>query len=124
MVCTEKVVKFELGSKKWSLGEARRKIWIHTAENINMTRSIRKGWALIRKLGGASKQFQKKPKMSTDRIDRRVVQTSKVSSDEFTSLITRKYRVACKRIPKSCVLSRPFSVDEVNVALNTIKNGK
>lgn len=33
-----------------SLDEARKKKWIHTIENIDMTRSSRKGWALVRKL--------------------------------------------------------------------------
>lgn len=37
-----------------SLDDARRSKWIHTVESIDMRRSSRKAWSLIRKLGGAS----------------------------------------------------------------------
>lgn len=38
-----------------SLDEARKQRWINTVENIDLSRSSRKGWSLIGKLGGGSK---------------------------------------------------------------------
>lgn len=108
-----------------SLDEARKQKWIHTVENIDMKRSSRKGWSLLRKLGGAPKLFRKKPEISANRIAPKLVQTSKAPADKnFTSRITRKYRIARKRTPKSSEISRPFSPAEVKEAIGNMKNGK
>lgn len=108
-----------------SLDEARKQKWIDTVENIDMRRSSRKGWALVRKLGAAPKLNRKKPKISPDKIACKLVQTSKVPADKnFTSRITKQYRDARKRTPKSSELSRAFSPNEVNEALDNMKNGK
>lgn len=108
-----------------SLDDARRSKWIHTVENIDMRRSSRKAWSLIRKLGGASKQTNRKPRMSANRIARRVVRMSKAPANKnFTSRITKKYRELRKRTPKTGNLSRSFSVNEVNEGLSAMKNGK
>lgn len=108
-----------------SLDEARKERWTQTVENIDMKRSSRKGWALIRKLGGASKIIRKKPEISANRIARKLVQTSKAPYDKnFLSRITKKYRDAWKTTPKRTVITRAFSVNEVNAAVSNMKNGK
>lgn len=108
-----------------SLDEARKQRWVNTVENIDLTRSSRKGWSLIRKLGGASKLNNQKPEINADRIARRVVRNSKDPSRKFfTSQIIRAYRRLRRNIATDSELTRPFSVDDVNVALMYMKNGK
>lgn len=83
-----------------SLDEARKQRWIETVENINMTKSSRKGWSIIRKLGGASKLCKKKPKINADRIARRVVRSSKAPPKKyFTKKVTQTYRMIRKGTP-------------------------
>lgn len=73
-----------------SLDHARKQRWIETVENIDLSRSSRKGWATIRKLGGASKLSRTKSKMNADQVARRLVQSSKAPSDKrFSRIINR-----------------------------------
>lgn len=108
-----------------SLDIARKERWINTVENIDLKRSSRQGWSLIRKLGGASKINKTKPKITADRIARRVVQSSKAPSNKvFSNKIIRAYRELRKKTPMDSELSAPFTVDDINLALMTMKNGK
>lgn len=108
-----------------SLDDARKQRWVATVENINLTHSSRKGWALIRKLGGASKLNNRKPKVNADRIARRVVQSSKAPSKKiFSNKITQAYRELRKTTPNHSELSRHFSLEDINQALLYMKNGK
>lgn len=59
-----------------SLNEARRSRWIETVEKMDMKRSSRKGWALIRKLGGATKLKRLTSTVTPNQIAQHIVQTS------------------------------------------------
>ncbi len=108
-----------------SLDEARKQRWINTVENMNLTHSSRKGWSLIRKLGGASKLNNPKPKINPDRIARKVVHSSKAPSKKlFSKQIIRAYHELRRRTPKDNELSSTFSIDDINNALMFMKNGK
>lgn len=52
-----------------SLDDARRQRWINAVESMDYTHSSRKGWSLIRKLGGASKLNNCRPNISVDEVD-------------------------------------------------------
>lgn len=80
-----------------SLDEARKKKWIATVESIDMTHSSRRGWSVIRKLGGSSRVNRQKPKINVNKIANRIVRSSKAPEDKsFTGRIKRKYRAARK----------------------------
>lgn len=108
-----------------SLNEARRQRWNETVENLNMTHSSRKGWAVIRKLGAASKLCKRKPKINPDRIARRVVRSSKVPSKKhFTRKVMQAYQLIRKRTSTVDAISGAFTVEDVNLAMLNMKNGK
>ena len=108
-----------------SLDHARKQRWIETVENINMAHSSRKGWAVIRKLGAASKLCRSKPKINADRIARRVVRSSKAPSKKyFTRKIIQAYQSIQKNTATVESISGAFSAEDVSLALLNIKNGK
>lgn len=108
-----------------SLDAARRQRWASTVSNMSFTHSSRFAWSLIRKLGAASPPEVGSPKIHPNKVARRIVRMSKMPSNrKFTRLITRKYRILRKRCPRNGEFSRPFSVDEVNLALMQTKTGK
>lgn len=64
------------------------------------------------------------PKMNPDRIARRVIQSSKAPSNKiFSNKISRAYRALRKITPNDSVLTTDFSVEDVNLALMSMKNG-
>lgn len=108
-----------------SLDNAGKQRWTNTVESLDLTRPSRKGWALIRKLGGVSKLNIAKPKINVDRMARKIIRSSKVPPNkQFTKDILKAYRELRKATPTENELSRPFSVEDVNTALLYMKNGK
>lgn len=93
--------------------------------NIDLTRSSRKGWALIRKLGGSSKLTRNKPRINADRIARRIVRSSKAPSNRtFSRKINSAYKGIRKATPSSSEYSSQITAEEVNTALLYLKNAK
>lgn len=108
-----------------SLDEARRARWIETVESIDMTKSSRKGWAVIRKLGAANRLNHRGQTIKAEKIANRIVHTSKAPTDvKFSKKIHRKYRTARRLSPRFSHLSRAFTLDEINLAILSMKNGK
>ena len=68
-----------------SLDEARRRRWIETVEGMDMKRSSRKGWAVIRKLGGAIKLKRQSTSVRPNQIAKHIVHTSKAPADKAFS---------------------------------------
>lgn len=63
--------------------------------------------------------------MNPNKIVNRIVQSAKVPSDKkFTSLINMRYKFRRQRTSYDSHLSQPFSKEEIDTALSSIKNGK
>lgn len=108
-----------------SLDNARKKRWIETVESIDFSHSSRKGWSLIRKLGGASKLTKKSSEMNADRVARRLVQSSKAPADkQFLRKVIRMYKALRSKTPRQTNVSRPFTIVDINDAIVSVKNGK
>lgn len=90
-----------------------------------MAQSSRKGWAVIRKLGAASKLCRRKPKINADRIARRIVRSSKAPSKKyFTKKVIQAYHLIRKSASTIDSISGAFSSEDINFALMSMKNGK
>lgn len=64
-------------------------------------------------------------KIHPNKVARRIVQMSKVIPDkQFTRIVVRQYRSLRKRAQKSSEFSRPFTNQEVDLALLHMKTGK
>ena len=82
---------------------------------MDFTRSSQKGWSLIRKLGGAAKLSNSKPKINADRTARKLIQSSKAPSKKmFTKQIILTYRQLRRSTPMDSELSNPFSIEDVH----------
>lgn len=108
-----------------SLDNARRERWCETVETMTFARSSRKPWSLIRKLGAARPPNPNDAKIHPNRVARRIIRMSKVPPDvKFSRNITRRYRELRKKTARTNEHSRPFTSDDVDVALSATKTGK
>lgn len=95
-----------------------------------MKREKRKGcrkhqaWDLLRKLGAAGSLVPSKPPTKPNPIVARIVNLmSKYDTDKnFTSNDQRDYKELRSRTPKPSPLLTPFTEEEINMALESMKN--
>lgn len=84
-------------------------------ESLDFSKSGRKAWSLLRRLGGATRQSQSKARIKPDLIAQKIVRTSKVKEDKkFTRKINKQYHRLRKRTRVNSDLSRPFTLEEVD----------
>lgn len=108
-----------------SLDEARRSKWKQTVESIDFSKSSRKSWALLRRLGGASKRGSNRPRIDPNLIAQRIVNCSNSPSDKaFSRKIRNQYRNLRRRTRRSSNISRAFTVDEIDRGIAEMKVGK
>ena len=108
-----------------SLDEARKARWCQAMESMDFTKSSRKPWALMRRLGEATTRVQQRTKINPNRIAERIKMSSKTPSDKtFTREINKKYCRLRKRTRRDNSSSRAFTLSEVDLALSQIKPGK
>lgn len=99
--------------------------WTETVEDISFVNSSRKAWSLLRKHGSASPPNPNEAKIHPNRVAWRIIKMSKMPSDKkFTREVDREYRLLRKTTPKTSSYSRPFTLDEINLALAQSKTGK
>lgn len=108
-----------------SLDAARQQKWSETVENLDFTKSSRKAWALLRKLGSSSQKPCSKSLTTPNAIATNIVTTSRAPRD-------RKHTIEIKRqlkqLKNSCAdetsFSRPFTEEEISAAVTHMKTGK
>ncbi|XP_072378913.1 uncharacterized protein [Diabrotica undecimpunctata] len=109
-----------------SLDSTRLNKWKSTVEHIDFSRSSRKAWGLIRKLGEASRaQHLNKSTIEPNKIANRIIENSRAPSEKtHTSTVKRALKQLKANTPATSEYSRAFSLDEINEALNQTKTGK
>lgn len=108
-----------------SLNDNRKKRWEEVTGNLDFRHSSRKAWALLRRLGSATQQTPKIPRVTPDQVAAVILKNSKVSVDNSRKRnMRRDATVAYNAINDDPDLSRPFTVEEVNTALKMTKPNK
>ncbi|XP_072390744.1 uncharacterized protein [Diabrotica undecimpunctata] len=97
-----------------------------TVEHIDFSRSSRKAWGLIRKLGEASRaQHLNKSTIEPNKIANRIIENSRAPSEKtHTSTVKRALKQLKANTFATSEYSRAFSLDEINEVLNQTKTGK
>ena len=107
-----------------SLQHDRRNRWVQLVESMDFTRSSRQAWRLLKRLDEGGRQHQGTP-MDPDRIAQNIIQRgSHVTKYQFETYIRKKYQDLLNSSPKNSDLSSPFTVEEITMAIKTIKTGK
>lgn len=103
----------------------RRKKWEETTSALDFRRSSRRAWSLLKKLGSSNPPARKTPEVSADQIAARVVKLSKAPGNKQQKTVVKK-RLKTQRQATAAhpIYSRPFTVDDVNTALEDTKSGK
>ncbi|KAG5883532.1 hypothetical protein JTB14_006935 [Gonioctena quinquepunctata] len=106
-----------------SSDNARARRWKYTTEEMNFTRSSRKGWSLHRRLGSATPPPEKTQNINPNDIADRLVITSKIPPADrtFVREIKKEAKTACRSLPQASPWSHAFSMRELNEALGRMK---
>lgn len=107
----------------------RRAKWARTTENLDFTRSSRKAWTILRKLGAAKNTVTRKERsgaVTPDMIASRIV---KLSDSANVSKFRKKYvkdalRAKKKLLTSKPQFSRPFDISEIQSCIDSLKLGK
>jgi hypothetical protein len=101
-------------------------LWNKLMENMNFTHSSRSCWSLLRKLGAANETTRSKSNISPNSVASRLVNVSnsiKLNKREIRNMKRKLYKQR-KSALTSEILSRPFSVEEMQEVGKTLKNRK
>lgn len=103
----------------------RRKKWEETTSNTDFKRSSRKAWSLLRKLGSNNTPTREIPEVTADEIAARIVTLSRApSTKKHTKSIKKQLKTLRRSTGAHPEYSRPFTVTEINRALDDTKSGK
>jgi hypothetical protein len=107
-----------------SLDAARRRRWEESTSQMDYTRSSRKSWALIRRLGAAQRPPKiNHPPVKANAVASHLVQVAKAPRDKkFERQVRDRWRSFCHQAPdRSPPLD--FSLPEIDSALRHVKPG-
>lgn len=108
-----------------SLDNARKVKWLKTVEEMNFTRSSRKAWAVIRRLGAANPKQCGKAPISANKVASRLVQLTKVNMDKkLMSKIRNKLKSKRRKLAHNDEFAIPFTTEEIVKAISHVKVGK
>uniref|UniRef100_H2ZRZ0 Endonuclease/exonuclease/phosphatase domain-containing protein n=1 Tax=Latimeria chalumnae TaxID=7897 RepID=H2ZRZ0_LATCH len=109
-----------------SLNAPRRTRWEQATAELNMSRSSRKAWALIRKLGVTQKPpAQRHYPVSPNSIATHLINVAKADKDKmFEGEMKKKWRQYKQCIPETEEDFQPFTSDEIEREIKTLKTGK
>lgn len=106
-----------------SLDATRRKKWEDKVSSLDYTKSSRQAWSLLRKLGDGKTTARTTSEIHPDKIASHIVMTSKSKrSKNLTKDIKKELKFLKRRSP--ITHSKPFSVEEINIAISDTKSGK
>lgn len=108
------------------LSAARKVKWEKLTQEMDFTHSSRKGWRLLRHLGETSKPVKIKSNMCPEKIASTILNNStKISADKHQKrIIKSKLRKLKQSLPNDTEFDVPFSIEELEVAICSIKLGK
>uniref|UniRef100_H3AFP2 Endonuclease/exonuclease/phosphatase domain-containing protein n=1 Tax=Latimeria chalumnae TaxID=7897 RepID=H3AFP2_LATCH len=102
-----------------SLNTSRRTRWERATVELNMSRSSCKAWALIRKLGHSAIT------QSPNSIATHLTNVAKADKDKkFEGEVKKKWRQYKQCIPETEEDLQPFTADEIERTIKTLKTGK
>ena len=107
------------------LDEKRRLRWLDQVESLDFSRSSRKSWNLLHKLGGAQLPPKIKQTMNPEKISAIMSQNARIrvtkrQQEKIRSLM----RDAMKDCAKETKLAEPVTVEEIREALHKTQQGK
>lgn len=107
-----------------SLDANRQQKWTSIMENMDFTKSSRKAWSQIRKLGTGEKKFADKSNIDPNLIADRIVNVSRVESHkEHSKTIMLNLKHLKRNSPTSSEYSRRFTTDDIKTSLLDLKPG-
>lgn len=102
-----------------------RQRWTEAVEDMNFTRSSREAWSLLRKLGDSTVHAKRKSPISPDQVANQIIETSRAPREKrYTVEIKRELRTLRRNSPTESDFSRPFTEEEVTIAIKDVKPGK
>ncbi len=107
-----------------SLDAARKSRWEESVVNMDFSRSSRRSWALVRRLGAAERAPQAShPPVTADAVAAHLVRVAKIPSDRKQSeCVRREWRCFLKTCTDNEALSH-FTAEEISSALQHMKSG-
>uniref|UniRef100_H3ADY9 Reverse transcriptase domain-containing protein n=1 Tax=Latimeria chalumnae TaxID=7897 RepID=H3ADY9_LATCH len=110
-----------------SLNTSRRTRWEQATAELNMSRSSHKTWALIRKLSAAhiATQAQRHHPVSPNSTATHLIIVAKADKDKkFEGEMKKKWQQYKQCIPETEEDFQPFTTDEIERVIKTLKTGK
>lgn len=108
-----------------TLNISRREKWHRTTAELDFTHSSRKAWNLVRKLGTDPNLKCRSSCVSSNDVASRLLLVSKAKIDkEHARTVKKELRTIRSHLVPDVRYSKDFSIDELNVALNTLKTNK
>lgn len=112
-----------------ALNQNRREKWAETTKNVDFTRSSRKAWNVLRKIGSAKNSIARKNKdspVTPNSIASRLVKISNIVkvSRGRKKFVRSALRVKKKLLTPNQQFSRPFDTTEVDSCIDALHTGK
>lgn len=108
-----------------SLDDARRRRWIETVESLDMKRSSREAWALLKRLEGKNRFKNPQTKIKPQAIASILIENSRGTvSKEQNRSVKHKLRKILATSKPHLIFKECFSVQELIAAISDIKTGK
>uniref|UniRef100_H3ANI7 Endonuclease/exonuclease/phosphatase domain-containing protein n=1 Tax=Latimeria chalumnae TaxID=7897 RepID=H3ANI7_LATCH len=100
------------------LQEERRRKWKELIKGIDMTHTSRKAWLTIRKLNNNLKKVEQHYNITANQVAHQLLLNRKASNKQPKILIRRQTDLEENHF------SAPYTIDELNVGISHLKNGK
>nr|CAI5825299.1 unnamed protein product [Callosobruchus analis] len=108
-----------------SLDASRRSKWEDTVQHIDFTRSSRKAWSLLRKLGGGNQIQRESAPLHPNVVAHQIVKTSRAVSDKpHTRIVKQELKALKSTTNQSSTYVQPVTIAECEKALKEMKPGK
>lgn len=107
-----------------TLSEERQRKWIDTLEKMDMTHSSKIAWNLLRKLNCDRKAVTQSGQVTPNQIAHQLLLNGKTTTSNQRRIKGRNHCGETLPDPNSSMLQLPFSLKELNIGINSMKNGK
>ncbi|XP_072375796.1 uncharacterized protein, partial [Diabrotica undecimpunctata] len=108
-----------------SLDAARRQKWMETVEKLDFSKSSRKAWSLLRKLGSSRHTTRDKIPIVPNRVASHIAATSRAPRDrDHTTKIKQELKILKSECPLTSQYSEAFTLKKINSEISEVKSGK